>query len=247
MERIRLAREVFEADKIINMPNMKVHYATGVTLAMKNLKGLLVGDEKRRFHETGLDRAIIDLNKVVKPALNLVDCIECMERMGPRGGDTVELGLLIAGADPAEVDCVGCRVMGFEPDEIRHIDMFTRLMRIDPDAVEVLGETVESVKRDFVRVDLSRIVPQGVNIRGASACSSCMNAFLLSCQVLQGSSKELIEVFMGSVIEDSQVEGALRLAFGNCVPAEGDFHERIKGCPPYPFALGETLAKRHQP
>ena len=33
-ERIRIAKEVFEADKIINLPNMKVHYATGITLCL---------------------------------------------------------------------------------------------------------------------------------------------------------------------------------------------------------------------
>jgi uncharacterized protein (DUF362 family) len=50
-ETLPIARAAYEADRIINLPNMKVHYATGITLAMKNLKGLLVGDAKRRCHE----------------------------------------------------------------------------------------------------------------------------------------------------------------------------------------------------
>lgn len=65
---LKIAKEVFEVDKIINIPVMKVHYATGITLSMKNLKGLLVGDEKKHFHEVGLDGAIADLNSVIKPA-----------------------------------------------------------------------------------------------------------------------------------------------------------------------------------
>jgi len=56
LEKLRIAREVYEADRITNLPNMKVHYATGITLALKNLKGLLVGNEKRHFHEVGLDK-----------------------------------------------------------------------------------------------------------------------------------------------------------------------------------------------
>ncbi|HNS33042.1 MAG TPA: DUF362 domain-containing protein, partial [bacterium] len=71
LENLKIAREVFDRYKIINIPVMKVHYATGVTLAMKNLKGLLVGDEKRHFHEAGLDKAIVDLNNSIKPALNI--------------------------------------------------------------------------------------------------------------------------------------------------------------------------------
>jgi uncharacterized Fe-S center protein len=62
LAKVNIAKEVFEADRIINIPVMKVHYATGITLALKNLKGLLVRDEKRRFHEIGLDKAIVDLN-----------------------------------------------------------------------------------------------------------------------------------------------------------------------------------------
>ncbi|TYQ18160.1 UNVERIFIED_CONTAM: uncharacterized protein (DUF362 family) [Acetivibrio alkalicellulosi] len=80
---LNVAKDILEADKIINIPIMKVHYATGITLSMKNLKGLLVREEKRRFHEVGLDKCIIDLNNSVKPTLNIVDCTTCMEKMGP--------------------------------------------------------------------------------------------------------------------------------------------------------------------
>ena len=34
---LRVAREFLEADRVINLPNLKVHYATGMTLALKNL------------------------------------------------------------------------------------------------------------------------------------------------------------------------------------------------------------------
>ena len=40
-----------------------------------------------------------------------MDATRCMERMGPRGGDPVDLDLVIAGAASAEVDCVGARIM----------------------------------------------------------------------------------------------------------------------------------------
>lgn len=38
LETLRIAKEAYEADRIINLPNMKVHYATGITLALKNMK-----------------------------------------------------------------------------------------------------------------------------------------------------------------------------------------------------------------
>ncbi|MBN1996166.1 DUF362 domain-containing protein, partial [candidate division KSB1 bacterium] len=96
-----LAREIFDTDKIINLPNLKVHYATGITLALKNLKGLLVGSEKKRFHDIGLDKAIVDLNNTIRPDLTIADAISCMEGMGPRGGDLVKMNLILAGQNSA--------------------------------------------------------------------------------------------------------------------------------------------------
>ena len=58
---LRIAREIVEADALINLPVMKVHYATGITMCLKNMKGILVGDEKRTFHEIGLSKAIVNL------------------------------------------------------------------------------------------------------------------------------------------------------------------------------------------
>ncbi len=40
IEEFKIAKEVFSGYKIINIPVMKVHNATEITLAMKNLKGL---------------------------------------------------------------------------------------------------------------------------------------------------------------------------------------------------------------
>ena len=104
-----IAKEIDEIDKLINLPIMKVHYATGITLALKNLKGILVRDDKRNFHALGLDECIVDLNNTIKPHINILDCITCMERMGPRGGDLVNLGLILAGKESGAVDYVGSR------------------------------------------------------------------------------------------------------------------------------------------
>ena len=46
LESVSIAREILETDKIINLPNMKVHYATGISLSLKNMKGVLVRDRE---------------------------------------------------------------------------------------------------------------------------------------------------------------------------------------------------------
>jgi uncharacterized protein (DUF362 family) len=247
VEKLSLAREVLEADRIINLPVMKVHYATGVTLAMKNLKGLLVGPAKRRFHEVGLDRGIVDLNNTVRTHLHIVDATECMERMGPRGGDTVTMNLLLAGGDAAEVDWTGCRIMGYDLDEVRHLKLYVEARGQDLSAVEVRGERIEDVRRPFKKVDLARTVPASITIRDGGACSACMNALLLSCQLLVSPPTERVSVRLGGHAPAPDTTGGLDVVFGNCCVnacPSGAADSAIRGCPPYPFALGELLRGR---
>jgi len=241
IDKIKIAREAFDADRIINLPVMKVHYATAVTLALKNLKGLLVGDEKRRFHETGLDRAIVDLNSVIRPALHIVDGITCMEGMGPRGGDLFNLNLIIAGADPAEVDYTGIGIMDFTLDEVKHLKYYVESNKIDLNGVEVLGEKISGVKRPFRKAALSTIVPEDCRIHDRDACSSCMNALLLSLQVMEKDVPKNLDIYLGTKVPFEEDVKGLKIGFGNCCPADPTFDKYIKGCPPYPFALGKAL------
>ncbi len=238
---ILIAKEVVKSDKIINLPNMKVHYATGVTLAMKNLKGLLVGDEKKRFHEIGLEKAIVDLNNTIKAHLHIIDCISCMEKMGPRGGDILELNLVIAGQNIAQVDYIGCKIMGFELNEVKHLQEFIRMNNIILNNIEVIGNSIDDVKYPFKKPKLESIVPNNINIHNKNACSACMNAVLLSCQLLQANLQKNVDIYLGELLEFERKSDSLSIAFGNCCPKNAHFDKVIKGCPPYPFTLGEQL------
>lgn len=246
LDKLRIAKEVFEADKIINLPNMKVHYATGITLALKNLKGLLVGGEKRRFHETGLDKAITDLNNTIKAHLHIVDAITCMERMGPRGGDMVQMNLIIGGEDAIELDYIGMQIMSYSLDEVNHLKYCIASQKTDISRIEVVGESIENVRRPFEKVKLSNIIPKEFSIRDSGACSSCMNAFLLSCSLLEGTPGQNAEIHLGSARQEKESDDFLKIAFGNCTPDDGTFDIRIRGCPPYPFALCEMMKKLYQ-
>jgi len=238
---IKIAAEVFEADRIINVPVMKVHYATGITLALKNLKGLLVGDEKRRFHEVGLDKAIVDLNNTIRPALNIIDCSKCMERMGPRGGDMLDLNLLIAGADSAETDYAGCVIMQHAVEEIKHLQFYIEDNRIDLTRAEYLGEKMEEVSYPFMKARLSGTIPNGFFVHDIDACSSCMNALLLSFEIYGQDAPRDTHVFLGTKINKIPEGGAVSVAFGNCCKDVQGCDIRVKGCPPYPFELKNRL------
>ncbi|MFC1533320.1 DUF362 domain-containing protein [Thermodesulfobacteriota bacterium] len=238
---LRIAKEVFEADKLINLPVMKVHYATGITLCLKNLKGLLVGEEKRTFHEIGLNKAIVDLNRTIKPDLNIVDCTRCMERMGPRGGDIIDMDLILAGVQGAYVDYVGMQIMGYTLPEVGHLEQYRESEDVDFEKVKTIGNTIESVKYDFKKVNLQGMIGKKLNIRNNDACSSCMNALILSIMSAQELDFSDKIFYLGSKftgIEDTYK----KVAFGKCcIDSLEGVDYTIPGCPPYPFELKKRL------
>ncbi len=241
LPKIKIAREVLEADAIINLPVMKVHYATGITLAMKNLKGILVGDEKRHFHESGLNESIVDLNSIIKPRLNIIDCITCMEKMGPRGGELFNLDLVIAGAEPAETDYAGSLLMGFDLDEVKHLKYYIEKFNVNINDIEILGEDINKVKRPFKKPVMQNIIPENFVIHEKDACSSCMNALLLSFQMLDENPGKKAHVYLGTNEDAAHNDDGLKIGFGRCCKGE-DFDIKINGCPPYPFDLKNKLA-----
>jgi len=111
-----------QTHEYVNVAKMKTHVQAGVTLGMKNQKGLLSQADKRRFHRQGLDESIRALAEVARPALTIVDAILALEGDGPwRYGRPVEMNLLLAGTDLVEVDNVCRQLMGFPPEHAPHI------------------------------------------------------------------------------------------------------------------------------
>jgi uncharacterized protein (DUF362 family) len=98
-----VAKAVLEADKFINLPTAKSHSATGVSLGMKGLMGLIW--DRGALHQMNLHQAIADLATVIKPDLTIVDATRALTSGGPGGpGKTVQLDTVIAGTDPVAVD-----------------------------------------------------------------------------------------------------------------------------------------------
>jgi uncharacterized protein (DUF362 family)/Pyruvate/2-oxoacid:ferredoxin oxidoreductase delta subunit len=152
LSHIGLPKEFFQYDKIINVPKLKTHIQTTVSLGMKNLKGFIPGKQKHLTHLVGLDSAIVDLNKLIKSDLIVVDGIVGMEgMMGPTWGSPVKLGLMIAGDNVVATDAVCCRLMGINPKEVKHLALASRvgLGPIDLNKIELFGEPIDKVSRKF--------------------------------------------------------------------------------------------------
>ena len=103
LQSIKIPKIIQTADKLINLPTAKSHSATGVSLGIKNLMGLIW--DRGYLHRVNLHRAIAELATVIKPNLTIVDATRALISGGPGGpGKTVELNTVIAGEDIVAVD-----------------------------------------------------------------------------------------------------------------------------------------------
>ena len=232
---------VFDCDKMINMAVMKTHFKCLVTLGMKNLKGCLRNEDKAAFHNTDVNRAIVALNKLVKPDLTIVDGIIGMEGMGPASGTPVNCNLLMAGKDVVAVDSVASSLMGIQPEEVMTIKLGYQagLGKMDIGKIEVVGERPDEVKMKWKRPDsvIAEKFP-GLTIRSKGACSGC-NMNLL--EALRGLAEEKVTrraIVMG---QDEPVEKASVL-IGKCTSPLWKDYDHLPGCPPRTAAIRELIS-----
>jgi uncharacterized protein (DUF362 family) len=108
-----------EADTLINLPIAKTHGLAGLTLAMKNLMGIM-GDSRGQIH-TDFARKITDVNTLVKPDLVILDAYRALMRNGPTGGNLDDVQLLktaVAGTSQVAIDMYGATLMGWKPADL---------------------------------------------------------------------------------------------------------------------------------
>jgi uncharacterized protein (DUF362 family)/ferredoxin-like protein FixX len=123
VKHFELADTISDFDKIISVAKMKTHVFMGVTGAVKNLFGCIVGTNKARFHlrmqkHADFAHVMVDLYYTVKPTLNIIDGISGMEGQGPMSGDIVNSKLVIVSEDGFAADLVMADKMGFNAENM---------------------------------------------------------------------------------------------------------------------------------
>ncbi|MCD6291765.1 MAG: DUF362 domain-containing protein [Anaerolineae bacterium] len=114
---------VLDADVLIDVPIAKHHSLAGLTLAIKNLMGVINPRGRSRFHRN-LHQRLADLATVVRPTLIVVDAIRILTAHGPTGGnldDVKKMDTVIAGADIVAADAYATTLFGKKPSDIGYI------------------------------------------------------------------------------------------------------------------------------
>lgn len=119
-----LYNDIFEADKVINIPIAKTHSLSVLTLAMKNWMGVM-GGVRFRVHQR-LDESLVDLIRVIKPTLTVLDAVRILTANGPTGGDLDDvkrLDTIVVGTDQVAIDSFGATLFGMKGSDLNSVKL----------------------------------------------------------------------------------------------------------------------------
>uniref|UniRef100_A0A7C4Y9X5 DUF362 domain-containing protein n=1 Tax=candidate division WOR-3 bacterium TaxID=2052148 RepID=A0A7C4Y9X5_UNCW3 len=121
-----LTNVINDYDYVINLPKLKTHILTTLTMGVKNLYGFIPGRKKKLQHILNPDpysfsEMLFSLYKTVKTDLTILDGIICMEGNGPSNGDIVKKDIIAISNDPLELDIAISDVFKIKKFPLREI------------------------------------------------------------------------------------------------------------------------------
>ncbi len=265
--------DILESDFLINIPVLKAHNQTVVSLGLKNLKGTIDIPSRKKCHsadpQKDLHYHISRIADPMPPSLTIIDGIYSLERGPAFDGRMRRSNLLVASTDMLSADLVGSRILGHDPAHVGHLaHAVNRKGRpLDLSDIEIVGEKIEDVSSyhqfDFEYVSgekgempkaLARQGLEGIFYRkfDQTMCTYCssLNGLILTAirQAWQGEPWDNIEVLTGKKMEPSPGMKAT-LLIGQCMYSKNKDHPDIqemfaaKGCPPDPQDIVDSLNK----
>lgn len=150
-----------EVDLIIDACKLKTHSATRFSGAIKNMFGCLPGGYKQKIHqwvnsEFELSDVFIDIHQNIKPTLSVMDAIVSLDGGPTALGKPVATGVVLASRNPAAIDFVAARMIGYKVDEIPlFIQAIKRGMIKGEDDIEVIGQCPQFVFTKLIKTPLN--------------------------------------------------------------------------------------------
>jgi len=122
LQKAKVHELILESDVFINVPILKNHSSTRITMGMKNLMGVVW--DRQYWHSNDVHQCIADFAAYRKPDLNVLDAYLVLKRNGPRGvsiDDVVKMKTQVLSRDLVATDAAGAKLFGLNPDDVRHI------------------------------------------------------------------------------------------------------------------------------
>ncbi len=236
---LRICRKpLMETDFLIDLPVLKAHCQTGMTCALKNLKGCIPDTEKRRFHQLGLIKPIACLAKALPVHLIVVDAI-CGDLTFEEGGHPVPMDRLIGGIDPVLVDSYGASLLGFGIEEIEYLSLAEEL-GVGSTEIEnaIIHEHRLEAKTESIFLPADEARQLSKNVVADAACSVCYGSLIHALERLHNKGKRPMQtICIGQGFRGSEGSG---IGIGNCTRK---FEMHLPGCPPTAKDMADFLMK----
>lgn len=122
LKKTKVHELILKCDVFINVPVLKSHGGSTLSISMKNLMGIVW--DRGFYHKNDLHQCIADFPTWRKPDLNIVDAYRVMKRNGPQGvsvEDVITLKAQIISRDIVAADAAAAKLFGIDPGSIGHI------------------------------------------------------------------------------------------------------------------------------
>ena len=263
--------DILNSDFVVDLPVMKAHNQTVVSLGIKNLKGLIDIPSRKRCHTMtpgkDLHFWVARLADKMPPMFTLLDGIYTNERGPGPDGRMHRSNLLVASSDVLAADLVGAKLLGHDPRNVPHLvhAAHNRQRPHDLSDIEIRGEDIEPLRKyheyDFPYSETKdAILPVPMAKQGLkgvfyhkydlSMCTYCsgVNGLMVTAirHAWQGQAWDDIEILTGKSMAPTPGRKKTIL-LGKCMyeahKDNPDIREMIavKGCPPLPQNMAKAL------
>ena len=143
--------DILNSDFVVNVPVLKTHAQTMVSLGIKNLKGMIDINSRKKCHsadpEKDLHYMVSKLANKIPPSFTILDGIYTNERGPSFDGRIRRCNILVASGDVLSADKVGATILGHQPDLVPHLVYAAKDMSrtLDLSDLEIVGEKIEDV------------------------------------------------------------------------------------------------------
>jgi uncharacterized protein (DUF362 family) len=128
LKNARVHELILESDVFINVPILKNHGGSTLSVAMKNMMGVVW--DREFWHSNNLHQCIADFAAYRQPDLNVVDAFRVLKRNGPRGVSVADVAIMkyqMISKDIVAIDAASAKVFGIDPKQVRHIGLAEQL------------------------------------------------------------------------------------------------------------------------
>jgi len=177
----------------INLPKLKTHSMTVITMGIKNQWGYPQHDDRGKDHNYNLHSKLVDVYEYIQPDITIIDGTEgtIHGHYPPTAFEdrlVMPFNVLIGGTDTVAVDAVGARVFGLTMNDIPHLRIANErgLGIANLNEIEIVGKDITQYKKKY-EWDLLQEFPEDVKIvkgKVLTCREGCQNNPLALLQVL---------------------------------------------------------------